>query len=222
MLLRDQEVYDEYAIRRKLSKPIFIRAQEACVTLGVDLGTVEWLKELEHPPWINNNSYNMITQLMALPKGPGMTRIRAELETIIEEEGLWEYARVYTDGSVMYERSGCEIVMSQSEVKIRLAGQLSIFNAEAQAIKITRRWGVDKRIIMTDSLSNIVAQEALKDLMAEEGSNLKLMWVPAHVGIKGNETADKAAKKPWTRSWTIPIRCLSHTGVNDWSGKVGK
>jgi hypothetical protein len=54
---------------------------------------------------------------------------------------------------------------------------------------------VEKHIIMTDSLSNIAAQEetftrgnskkmVLKDLMAEEGSNLKLMWVPAHVGIK--------------------------------------
>jgi hypothetical protein len=47
-LLRDQEVYDEYALRRKLSKPFFIRAQEACATLGVDL--VECVKELEHPP----------------------------------------------------------------------------------------------------------------------------------------------------------------------------
>jgi hypothetical protein len=48
--------------------------------------------------------------------------------------------------------------------------------------------GVDKRIIMTDSLSRIVAQEetfnrenskkmVLKDQMAEEGSNLKLMWL---------------------------------------------
>jgi ribonuclease HI len=35
----------------------------------------------------------------------------------------------------------------------------------------------------------------LKDLMAEMGSNLKLMWVPAHVGIKGNVTADKTAKE---------------------------
>jgi ribonuclease HI len=100
--------------------------------------------------------------------------------------------------------------MSQRELKIRLAGPMSIFNAEAQAniagIKITRRWVVDKRIIMTDSLSNIVAQEetftrgnskkmVLKDLMAEEGSNLKLMWVPAHVDIKGIETADKAANE---------------------------
>jgi ribonuclease HI len=66
--------------------------------------------------------------------------------------------------------------------------------------------GEDKRIIMTDFLSNIVAQKEtftrrnsrkmiLKDLMAEEGSNLNLMWVPAHVSIKGNETADKAAKE---------------------------
>jgi hypothetical protein len=31
----------------------------------------------------------------------------------------------------------------------------------------------------------------LKDLMTEEGNNLKLMWVPAHTGIKGNEEAAK-------------------------------
>jgi ribonuclease HI len=35
----------------------------------------------------------------------------------------------------------------------------------------------------------------LKDLLTEEGSNLRLMWVPAPVGIKGNEKADKAAKE---------------------------
>jgi hypothetical protein len=87
----------------------------------VDLSTVEFVKELESP-WINNNSDNMITQLMALRKGSGSSRIRTELETIKEEEGLRKYARVYTDGSVMDERSGCAIVMGQREVKIRLAG----------------------------------------------------------------------------------------------------
>jgi hypothetical protein len=100
--------------------------------------------------------------------------------------------------------------MSQREVKIiRLAGQMSIFNADAQAIKeaikITRRWGVDKRIIMTDSLSNIVAQEetftrgnskkmVLKDLMPEEGSNLKLMWVSAQLLMWASREM-----KRWTR-----------------------
>jgi hypothetical protein len=127
----------------------------------------------------------MITQLMDLPKWSGSAKIRAELETIIEEEGPREYARVSTDD----EQSGCAIVMGHREVKIRLAGQM--------AIKLFRNWRVDKRIIMTDSLSNIVTQEEiftkgtgkkmiLKDLMAEEGSNLKLMWVPAHVDIKDN------------------------------------
>jgi hypothetical protein len=81
----------------------------------VDLGTVECVKELEHPPWINNNSDNMITELVALPKGSRSARIRAELETIMEEEGLQEYARVYTDGSVTNERSGCAIVMGQRQ-----------------------------------------------------------------------------------------------------------
>jgi ribonuclease HI len=34
----------------------------------------------------------------------------------------------------------------------------------------------------------------LKDLLAEERVNLKIIWIPAHVGIGGNERADKAAK----------------------------
>jgi hypothetical protein len=115
----------------------------------------------------------------------------------------------------MDERSVCAIVMGQRKV----AGQMSIVNAEVQAIieaiKLTRRWGVDKRIIMTDSLSNIVVQEGtftrgnskemvLKDLMAEEGSNLKLMWVPAHAWHQAlNQEVDntcKVGKSHW-RKW---------------------
>jgi hypothetical protein len=42
---------------------------------------------------------------------------------------------------------------------------MSIFNAEAvvilEAIKATRRWGIAKKIILTDSLSNLMAQEKM-------------------------------------------------------------
>jgi hypothetical protein len=34
----------------------------------------------------------------------------------------------------------------------------------------------------------------LKDQLAEERANLKIMWIPAHVDIGGNERADRAAK----------------------------
>jgi hypothetical protein len=86
---------------------------------------------------------------------------------------------------------------------------MSIFNAEAVAIletiKATRRWRIAKKFILTDLLSNPMAQEKihsignskkaeLKDLLTEERANLKIMWIPAHVGIGGNKRADKAAK----------------------------
>jgi hypothetical protein len=40
--------------------------------------------------------------------------------------GLREYTRVYTDGSIMDERLGYAIVMGQRQVKIILAGQMSM------------------------------------------------------------------------------------------------
>jgi hypothetical protein len=51
MLLREQEVYDEYALSHKLSKPFFIIAQEASATLGVDQRTVEYVKKLDYPTY---------------------------------------------------------------------------------------------------------------------------------------------------------------------------
>jgi hypothetical protein len=73
---------------------------------------------------------------------------------------------------------------------------MSIFNAEAvailEAIKATKKWGLAKKIILTDSLSTLMAQE--KICTKERGANLKIIWTPAHVGIGGNKCADRAAK----------------------------
>jgi ribonuclease HI len=138
-------------------------------------------------------------------------------------EGLQEFTRVYTDGSVMEDRVGCWVICGPQEIKIRLAKQMCIFNAEAQiiieAIKATRRWGIVKRILITDSFSNLMAQETvftkgntkkteLKDVLAEEGSNLRLMWVPSHMGITGNEHADKAAKEALDQNVETTIKVV--------------
>jgi hypothetical protein len=90
----------------------------------------------------------------------------------------------------MEDRVGCSIICGPEEIKIRLAEQTCIFNAEAQAIietiKATRRWGLVKKIVITDTPGNLMAQEKqytkgnskkteLKDLLVEKGSNLRLM-----------------------------------------------
>jgi ribonuclease HI len=148
---------------------------------------------------------NIITRMMAVPKMAGTIRLKAELEQAIEEEGIGDFTRLYTDGSKMNNLVGCATICGTKEMRIRLAEQTCIFNAEAQAIiEATRRRRITKKVILTDSLSNLKAQESLyskgnskttelEDLLTEEGSNLRLMWVPAHTGITGNERADKAA-----------------------------
>jgi ribonuclease HI len=114
---------------------------------------------------------------------------------------------VYTNGSLMEDRVGCALICEAREIKIRLPKQMSIFNTEVvailEAIKATRRWGIANKMILTDSLSNLMAQEKiytrgnskiaeLKDRLPKERANLKMMWIPAHVGIGGNERADIA------------------------------
>jgi hypothetical protein len=102
---------------------------------------------------------------MAVPKGTGTARLKAELEQTIEEEGLQKFTRVYTVGSVMEDRAGCSVICGPEEIKIRQAEQTCLFNSEAlaiiEAIEATRRWGIVKRIVITDSLSNLMAQETL-------------------------------------------------------------
>jgi hypothetical protein len=126
---KEDETYEDYALKPKLSRPFFVRALEACSSLEVDLDTMESARQLEHPPSIGDNMENVNTQMTAIPKGTA-TAIIAEMEQTIEEERFEEYVRVYIDESLMEDRVGCAIICEAREIKIRLPKQMSIFNAE--------------------------------------------------------------------------------------------
>ena len=94
----------------------------------------------------------------------------------------------------------------------RIPDGASIFSAEAvaliDALKLVRSSTLKKFIIFTDSLSCLQSIEnedlsnplIMKFLLKYknillQGKTLVLCWIPSHVGIPGNEKADRLAKE---------------------------
>jgi ribonuclease HI len=134
---------------------------------------------------------------------------------------IHEYAdrmHIYTDGSK--DREGhvsCSVCVPERDVnlKFRLPDNLSVFTAELEAIRkafeLSRDYcnaGESRRfVIFSDSLSAIQSLDSIRPLsrpdIVEEIFELKhqinsavtIAWIPAHVGIAGNELADRLAKE---------------------------
>jgi len=94
---------------------------------------------------------------------------------------------------------------------LRITDKASIFTAELIALNlaldIIRRSTRKKFIIFSDSLSSPMAihnrhletgyvQKFIFDYsqLVNSGKTIPLCWIPSHVGIRGNECADVAAK----------------------------
>ena len=98
------------------------------------------------------------------------------------------------------------VVSNFNIVKRRLPGQASIYTAELCAIQlaldVVNNSNEDKYIICVDSLQAIEQQhidhplvlDVLEKYSALINKTVLFCWVPSHVGIRGNELADAAAK----------------------------
>ena len=117
---------------------------------------------------------------------------------------------IYTDGSKDGIKVGCASVSDLHTSKLRLPDNSSIFSAESKAIDLALNFisthSGNKYIIFSDSLSvlqslknkklsNPLTQNLLLKLDRLSNTNeIIFCWLPSHVGIGGNEEADKAAK----------------------------
>ena len=124
------------------------------------------------------------------------------------------YLHIYTDGSKFEEKTACSfnVPAVNYEFKARLSNNTSVFDSELCAILKALQW-LDSNppfqcVILSDSLS---ALQALKDdenknaligeirynvfMLQNKGIRIYLAWIPSHIGLKGNERADKAAKR---------------------------
>ena len=123
--------------------------------------------------------------------------------------------QIFTDGSKVDEKVAAAAVSSvtpNSPFSCRLRDHCSIYTAELQAILLALKQAYQSQerqfMIFCDSLSALQAlgtlktdhplliqiQEFLHKINADQ-KEIVFMWVPGHVGIRGNEVADRTAKK---------------------------
>ncbi|UYV63535.1 hypothetical protein LAZ67_2004564 [Cordylochernes scorpioides] len=145
---------------------------------------------------------------------PGLLRSLA-MERI--EKADKETIQIYTDGSLVENGSsgsGVLILKDSMEIKRRIKNpkNLSVFRSELtailQALKLVEKNETNNIIIYTDSKVAIFAikncyysqDRLLKNIAAEinklnKNTKIGLQWIPSHVGVPGNEEADRLAKE---------------------------
>lgn len=151
-----------------------------------------------------------------------------------EEYG--NFIQIYTDGAKNPETEvtgfGVAIPGQQIGISRRTSDKLGVYTVEMLAVLEALRWlekmGQVKALICSDSSSVLGSlrsfiSKSRQDILYEvlqlstnlvsKGSQVKFMWVPAHVGIRGNEMADKLAKRALLKD-TVELQIsLSKTEV---------
>ena len=136
----------------------------------------------------------------------------------------------YTDGSKQESAVGYGVFIPSLDIRmsVRIKDHADIFTAEAQAILAAilalKDHNTARCIILSDSLSVLTALlynspspilDNIRDaLLSAQASNcqISLLWIPAHCGIQGNETADHLAKQALkeTHQEDVPLSLNIH------------
>ena len=144
-----------------------------------------------------------------------------DLVTVFNNHVEREYSecvQIYTDGSVDPEtgRTGAAFVVPGADYAVykRAPDKLGVYTMEMYAVFMALQWvereKPDKVVVLSDSSSILKSLQSFRskcreDLMyqvlqlysqlSQMGVEIQFMWVPAHVGIEGNESVDMLAKE---------------------------
>ena len=163
------------------------------------------------PPWMTLKA-SVCTELTKISKKENIPQIcRQEAGKHMQSKG--RHLAIFTDGSKTNDTVGSAAVTTIATRKIGLPRYATICTAELYAIKealdIVALSEFNKYVIYTDSKSAIDCllqfepshpiakqiQSSIHQILTRRNTRIEVCWVPSHVGIPGNEFADKAAKE---------------------------
>ncbi|XP_072145540.1 uncharacterized protein [Dermacentor andersoni] len=135
------------------------------------------------------------------------------------EDDLAGRAHLYTDGSVLEDGSAAAACIAPSlaiESQCRLPCRANSTTAELVGIHLAadtleQSPHIARAAIITDSrpaLQQLLLEERAP-LLAQRGLDLRLQWVPSHVGVAGNEAVDKLARRAHDHNTPITQRVSS-------------
>ena len=192
----------------RLPKSLEVRLAKEVRDVGLHTAKIEETGYPKYPPWRNPPIRLCIT-------AGGKKDMTSEVvkSEFLKHVGQHNTKHVFTDGSKSATGVGCAVVAGDVVIKRKLPPSCSIFTAELYAVNLAVQhiFKIGNRedyTIFTDSSSVLFSlrQSMPSDRLVQEVQDwlvlahtkrnvrINFCWVPAHVGIVGNERADRAAK----------------------------
>ena len=204
----DPNYKDVYSNKPKAIPSFGIRMEPKMKNTQVDLNLIAEYKVPETPPWTLEKP-TVIFDLTSQRKSNTDSLIFQSKFNELKSK-YPHHSHIYTDGSKDGKVVASAAVLDEQISKSRLPDGASIFSAELRAILLAldmvERSTNDKFVIFSDSLSSLQALDNLKvdnptvqrvlskyNSLSDRNTVL-FCWLPSHVGIRGNDQADSAAK----------------------------
>lgn len=209
------------------SEPFCVRMRRLVEESGLRLPAVRRIDHLRTPPWrlVAPSIDLSLSEHRKADMEPYVFRALAQ-----ERIGAYQgHLAIFTDGSKTANGVGCSFVDGSGTVvrSFSLPTHASVFTSELMAIfKAICFIEVGNELlhlILTDSLSALLSLKTfypsnplIQDILirltslTQAGKTVIFCWIPSHVGIVGNELADRAARRaadaPCTRRLPLPAR----------------
>lgn len=218
---QNQHKYTRLKQKKLNYQPFYVRAKSTIISHNININiNIDKQKYHKYPPWKKRNMKIDVSLSKYNKSDTSKTIFLRQFNKILSQQQNQCHI-MYTDGSVINEYTGCGITSSIFDQQYHLQNNTSIFSAELFAIlRAVETTPKNINTIFSDSLSalqelknqysNNTLVQKIQDKILESKKTFNFIWIPSHIGIKGNEHADFLAKdainKPQHKNYKYFVR----------------